>query len=309
MPVPAPADLPQSDSLAADARPDARQRQLALLVRAVAVGALIVGVPHAAARRRVRGPARVRARRDGDWLRAAGSNPSRATSAPRNAQARSPGSPTSRSVVIGAAAVLQPSIARGDGDRRAAAGRRDAAVPRPAARSAASWSLAGFVGIGSVLAAEIVPVSDQIPAHFLSALGLITLMIAFGLLLVAMLEVSRRMTSTAEDLRSVVAMSNDLSRTMDPQLVGDRIARHIARAVGANDCALSYWDRPGDRLVTLGYFPLDRRERAPAGLPAGRLPGDAAGPRQRPLDDHRHRRPRRRPPRGHATCARSASGA
>ena len=54
-------------------------------------------------------------------------------------------------------------------------------------------------------------------------------------------------------------MSNDLSRTMDPQLVGDRIARHIARAVGANDCALSYWDRPGDRLVTLGYFPLERR--------------------------------------------------
>ena len=41
MPVPAPADLPQSDSLAAEARPDARQRQLELLVRAVAVGALI----------------------------------------------------------------------------------------------------------------------------------------------------------------------------------------------------------------------------------------------------------------------------
>ena len=54
-------------------------------------------------------------------------------------------------------------------------------------------------------------------------------------------------------------MSNDLSRTMDPQLVGDRIARHIARAVGANDCALSYWDRPNDRVVTLGYFPLERR--------------------------------------------------
>src|SRR4029078_12871621 len=101
---------------------------------------------------------------------------------------------------------------------------------------------------------------------------LLTLMIAFGLLLVAMLEVSRRMTSTAEDLRSVVAMSNDLSRTMAPRLVGDRIARHIARAVGANDCALSYWDRPGDRLVTLGYFPLDRRSALQPGYPLAEYP-------------------------------------
>ena len=46
---------------------------------------------------------------------------------------------------------------------------------------------------------------------------------------------------------------------MDPQLVGDGIARHIAQAVGASDCALSSWDRPGDRVVTLGYFPVDRR--------------------------------------------------
>jgi diguanylate cyclase (GGDEF)-like protein len=46
---------------------------------------------------------------------------------------------------------------------------------------------------------------------------------------------------------------------MDPQLVGDRIARHIALAVSATDCALSYWDHPGDRLVTLGYFPPERR--------------------------------------------------
>ena len=119
--------------------------------------------------------------------------------------------------------------------------------------------LAGFVGIGSVLAGEIVPASTAIPAHLTSALGFMTLILTFGLLLVFLLEVSQRLSSTAKDLRSIVVMSNDLSRTMDPQLVGDRIARHIARAVGANDCALSYWDRPNDRVVTLGYFPLDRR--------------------------------------------------
>ena len=56
-----------------------------------------------------------------------------------------------------------------------------------------------------------------------------TLVLAsYGFLLIFLWEVSRRMKTTADDLRSVVAMSNDVSRTMDPQLVGDRIARHIA---------------------------------------------------------------------------------
>jgi diguanylate cyclase (GGDEF)-like protein len=54
-------------------------------------------------------------------------------------------------------------------------------------------------------------------------------------------------------------MSADLAETLDPRLVGDRIAVHIARAVGADDCALSYWDRATDRVVTLGYDPPERR--------------------------------------------------
>jgi diguanylate cyclase (GGDEF)-like protein len=54
-------------------------------------------------------------------------------------------------------------------------------------------------------------------------------------------------------------MSGDLAETLDPRLVGDRIAVHIARAVGADDCALSYWDQASDRVVTLGYDPPERR--------------------------------------------------
>jgi diguanylate cyclase (GGDEF)-like protein len=96
----------------------------------------------------------------------------------------------------------------------------------------------------------------------------LTLVLAFAFLLIFLWEVSRRMKSTADDLRSVVAMSNDVARTMDPQLVGDRIARHIAQAVGAGDCALSYWDHSGDRLVTLGYYPPERRNTV---LPTYRL--------------------------------------
>jgi GAF domain-containing protein len=47
---------------------------------------------------------------------------------------------------------------------------------------------------------------------------------------------------------------------MDPQLVGDRIARHIAQAVGVSETAICYWDRPTDRLLTMGCYPPERTE-------------------------------------------------
>ena len=250
----------------------------------------------------------------------AGSNPSRATSAPRNAQARSPGSPTSPSS-SSAPPRSSSRRSRGDGDRVAAAGRRDAAVPHRPRGPPASWSLAGFVGIGSVLAAEIVPVSNQIPAHFLSALGLITLMIAFGLLLVVMLEVSRRMKSTAEDLRSVVAMSGDLARDARPparrrpdrrphrpgrrrrrlraELLGParRPGRHArllpARAARARSSATYPLDDYPETRRVLDERPLDRSSTSPTPAPTAtrsrylrsigqRSHGDGAARRGRP---------------------------
>jgi hypothetical protein len=120
-------------------------------------------------------------------------------------------------------------------------------------------AIAGVVGVGSVVAGELLPRGEGLPAAFSSVIASLTLVLVYAFLLVFLWEVSRRLKSTADDLRSIVAMSNDLAGTMDPQLVGDRIARHIGVAVGATDCALSYWDRPADRLVTLGYFPLERR--------------------------------------------------
>ncbi|HET9346292.1 MAG TPA: bifunctional diguanylate cyclase/phosphodiesterase [Candidatus Limnocylindrales bacterium] len=257
MPVPALADLPQSDSRAADARPDARQRQLAMLIRAVALAAAVIGAPEALIgllyddpRTAVLG---LVALGYGTWLaREAG----RLAAAGRSRVVARIAMVTL--LVIALASALQPTI----GPAMAIAALLPAVLTLPfldASHVRRVLGLAGVVGVWSMLASQILHGSGRIPDHLTSALAFLALVLAFGLLLVFLLEVSRRMKSTADDLRSIVAMSNDLSRTMDPQLVGDRIARHIARAVGANDCALSYWDRPNDRVVTLGYFPLERR--------------------------------------------------
>jgi diguanylate cyclase (GGDEF)-like protein len=159
--------------------------------------------------------------------------------------------------LIAAAAILEPTI----GVAMAIAALLPGVLVLPFLRGAAVGRVlaaAGIVGIGSVVAGQVVPPSTLLPPEVSGVLAFVTMVLAYGFLLLFLWEVSRRLKATTEDLRSVVALSNDLSRTMDPQMVGDRIARHIALAVGATEAALCYWDRPRDHLVTMGCYPPER---------------------------------------------------
>jgi diguanylate cyclase (GGDEF)-like protein len=62
----------------------------------------------------------------------------------------------------------------------------------------------------------------------------------------------------ARELRQLVEMSSDLSASLDPRQVANLIAKHLAGAMGVDECAISYWDRLGGRVLTLGYYPPAR---------------------------------------------------
>jgi diguanylate cyclase (GGDEF)-like protein len=159
--------------------------------------------------------------------------------------------------LIATAAALQPSLATA----LAIASLLPAVIVSPIVSSRILLRLlvmSGVVCAWSVNVGRIVPASG-LHDDAQTALSFVTLVAAYAFLIIFLWEVSRRLKGTAADLRSVVAMSADLAETLDPRLVGDRIAVHIARAVGADDCALSYWDRATDRVVTLGYDPPERR--------------------------------------------------
>jgi len=64
----------------------------------------------------------------------------------------------------------------------------------------------------------------------------------------------------ADDLRRIADMSSALSRSLDPRQVADLIAQHVGHAFEADECAISSWDRAGDRLLTRGYWPPERIE-------------------------------------------------
>ena len=160
--------------------------------------------------------------------------------------------------LTGLASLLQPTIAMA----MAIASLLPAVIVTPIVSSRIVLRLlilSGVTGAWSVIAGAIVPPSARLPLEAQTAIAFITLVLAYAFLIIFLWEMSRRLKDAADDLQSVVTMSADLAETLDPRLVGDRIAVHIARAVGADDCALSYWDEPRDRVVTLGYEPPERR--------------------------------------------------
>jgi diguanylate cyclase (GGDEF)-like protein len=65
-----------------------------------------------------------------------------------------------------------------------------------------------------------------------------------------------RANGLADEMRRIVEMSRDLTASLDPRAVANLIARHVAAALDVAECAISLWDRFGDRIVTMGYHPL-----------------------------------------------------
>ena len=71
-------------------------------------------------------------------------------------------------------------------------------------------------------------------------------------------ETARLLTRSQEltrELRRLLDMSGELSESLDPRQVANLMAGHLARAMGVDECAISYWDKPAGRVESLGYYP------------------------------------------------------
>ncbi len=73
-----------------------------------------------------------------------------------------------------------------------------------------------------------------------------------------------RSQQLASELRRLVDMSGELAHSLDPRQVAVTIARHLAQVMSVDACTISYWDRAGDRIETLGQFPGQGDGTAPA---------------------------------------------
>ena len=67
-----------------------------------------------------------------------------------------------------------------------------------------------------------------------------------------------RSQDLAGELRRLLDMSAELSGSLDPRQVAELMAGHLARAMGVDECLISYWDRAAGRVESLGSYPTHR---------------------------------------------------
>ena len=68
-----------------------------------------------------------------------------------------------------------------------------------------------------------------------------------------------RSQALAGELRLLLDVGNDLAASLETGQVANVLARHLATVMAVDECAISWWDRPNDRLASLGYHPQLRR--------------------------------------------------
>jgi len=118
--------------------------------------------------------------------------------------------------------------------------------------------MSAAAGAIAFAAPAILPWGPRPVVTVLDALATSAKITVFVLFQVFLWSSSRRLGDMTTELRHVTEMSHDLAATLDPQDVGNRLARHIARVTRADECILSTWDRAADRVVTFGTFPIDQ---------------------------------------------------
>jgi diguanylate cyclase (GGDEF)-like protein len=119
--------------------------------------------------------------------------------------------------------------------------------------------ISAVVGIFSLAAPGLLPWGMRGGSLIALILPTSTVVVVYVLFQIFLLNASTRLSDTTTELRHVIEMSHDLAATLDPKDVGNRLARHIAQVARADDCVLSTWDQLGDRVVTFGSHPVERK--------------------------------------------------
>jgi diguanylate cyclase (GGDEF)-like protein len=132
--------------------------------------------------------------------------------------------------------------------------------------------VAAFVGGAS----GMLPLGGTIPWGILAVLNIAAISTLFGLIALLIGQFAGRLRSTTNELANVIELSTELAQTLDPREIGDLTARYVAMATGADECGICYWDESGDRILTYGYYPPERRGAVDEAYPLADYPATRA---------------------------------
>ena len=135
--------------------------------------------------------------------------------------------------------------------------------------------LMGLAATSSILCVSIVVINDGVspfPDWLSDALAIAGMTATAGIAMLLLYQFAGRFRDAIGELSGLALMSRDLAQTLDPAEVGQRMARHLAEAIGADECGICLWDEPGDRLLTAGYFPVERAAAIEPSYPLADFP-------------------------------------
>ncbi|MEO8437409.1 MAG: diguanylate cyclase, partial [Chloroflexota bacterium] len=89
-------------------------------------------------------------------------------------------------------------------------------------------------------------------------LRLLTILADHAATTIGSIRLLSRTQGLAGELRRLLDMSAELSGSLDSRQVAELMADHLARAMGVEECVISYWDRDAGRVESLGSFPAHR---------------------------------------------------
>ena len=93
---------------------------------------------------------------------------------------------------------------------------------------------------------------DQFDTHDLRLLSILADQAATALESARNLARSQALSG---ELRLLLDVSSELAASLDSRQVANILARHLATVMGVEECAISYWDHPNNRVMSLGYYP------------------------------------------------------
>ncbi len=132
------------------------------------------------------------------------------------------------------------------------------ALPHLETRSLRGLMLLAWAATAGVDAARFLPADPVLPRGLLELLSLWGLVLATGLVLYLLYQSSERLKASSREFGRLFQLSSDLAATTDPGVLGGLVARHLAEAIGFDDCVIYAFALETGRLTPFGSHPADR---------------------------------------------------
>ena len=108
------------------------------------------------------------------------------------------------------------------------------------------------------VAAGFLPDDTAVPVVVIDLTRSWALALVFGLIFFMLYRTSERLMASGREFRRLFGLSSDLAETTEPALLAELVARHLAEAIGFDDCVLYALAPETGRLAPFGSYPVAR---------------------------------------------------